>query len=74
MAGLVGETDVWGRNTGLSLSIETVSLRPFLLMTKYFRWRFWASNGPSYGGCSDGLLESTRMNTCGVVARSFRDV
>ena len=68
---VVGDTDVCGRNAGLSLSIETVSFRPFFLMMKYFRWRSWTSNGPSYGGCSGGLLESTRTNTYGVVAKSF---
>ena len=63
IAGLVvGDTDVWGRNAGLSLSIETVSLRPFFI---YNIVR--TSDGPSNGGCSGSLLEST----CGVVARSF---
>ena len=33
--GWVVDVEGWGSIAGLSLSIETVSLRPFLLITKY---------------------------------------
>lgn len=49
---------------GFTRSIEILSCRPFMLMTKYLAARLMTRNGPKYGATSESRTRSFRTKTC----------
>ena len=57
---------------GFKRSIDTVTFRPCMFMTKVFFPRFATAKGPSYGDCKIPVDGPRLTNTCTALAKSLK--